>query len=210
MENTSNYGLKRWDGEDRILHTEFNDNWDKIDAALKSNADAVAAETAAREAASSLVKLMTATLDTNTTSWRIDVSDIDLTQYAKLLIYPYLETNNNQPIYMRVNGKRTGYSNNFSGSSAAGSQNELMPVNSSYNGNGQFGAREITVIQRLPAVYFFSPPPRLNFSTAYLSAQAPDLASGVKHLDTLDFCLDSAFENPILAGSKVHIFGLKL
>ena len=51
MENTSNYGLKRWDGEDRILHTEFNDNWDKIDAALKSNADGVAAETAAREAA---------------------------------------------------------------------------------------------------------------------------------------------------------------
>ena len=38
MENTSNYGLKRWDGEDRILHTEFNDNWDKIDTALKSSA----------------------------------------------------------------------------------------------------------------------------------------------------------------------------
>lgn len=35
MENTSNYGLKRWDGGDRILHTEFNDNWDKIDTALK-------------------------------------------------------------------------------------------------------------------------------------------------------------------------------
>ena len=33
MENTSNYGLKRWDPEDRILHTEFNDNWDKIDTA---------------------------------------------------------------------------------------------------------------------------------------------------------------------------------
>ena len=24
MENTSNYGLKRWDPKDRILHTEFN------------------------------------------------------------------------------------------------------------------------------------------------------------------------------------------
>ena len=34
MENTSNYGLKRWDGEDRILHTEFNDNWDKNIMAL--------------------------------------------------------------------------------------------------------------------------------------------------------------------------------
>ena len=43
MENTSNYGLKRWDPEDRILHTEFNDNWDKIDTALKGNADGVAA-----------------------------------------------------------------------------------------------------------------------------------------------------------------------
>ena len=38
MENTSNYGLKRWDPEDRILHTEFNDNWDKIDTALKASA----------------------------------------------------------------------------------------------------------------------------------------------------------------------------
>ena len=43
MENTSNYGLKRWDGEDRILHTEFNDNWEKIDTALKSSADEAAA-----------------------------------------------------------------------------------------------------------------------------------------------------------------------
>lgn len=178
---------------------EFNDNCDKIDTALKANADAVAAETAAWEAASPLVKLMTATPDANTATWQIDVSGIDLTQYAKLLIYPHLETNNNQPIYMRVNGKRTGYSNNFNGSSAAGSQKELMPVNSSYNGTGQFGAREITVIQRLLAVYFFSPPPNLNFSKAYLSAQAPDLASGVKHLDTLDFCLDSAFEKPIVS-----------
>ena len=39
MENTSNYGLKRWDPKDRILHTEFNDNWDKIDTALKASAD---------------------------------------------------------------------------------------------------------------------------------------------------------------------------
>ena len=43
MENTSNYGLKRWDGGALTLHTEFNDNWDKIDTALKGNADGVAA-----------------------------------------------------------------------------------------------------------------------------------------------------------------------
>ena len=39
MENTSNYGLKRWDGEDRILHTEFNDNWDKIDTVNGTTGD---------------------------------------------------------------------------------------------------------------------------------------------------------------------------
>ena len=63
MENTSNHGLKRWDGGDRILHTEFNDNWDKIDTALKANADAVAAETAAREAAGRLACLLAARAD---------------------------------------------------------------------------------------------------------------------------------------------------
>ena len=36
MENTPNIGLKRWEGGDRILHSEFNDNWDKLDAALLS------------------------------------------------------------------------------------------------------------------------------------------------------------------------------
>ena len=210
MQKTANYQLNQWVKSDRIQMEDFNSDNAKIDAALKSNAEAVAAETAAREAASSLVKLMTATLDANTATWQIDVSGIDLTQYAKLLIYPYLETENDQPIRLRVNGLTTGYSNSPHGSSTAGSQGELMDVNSGYNGNGRYGIREITVIQRLPAVYFFSPAPSLNSSNEYVIGQTPDLAAGVTHLDTLDFCLDYYPEKPILAGSKVHIYGLKL
>ena len=42
-QQTPNYRLSRWAGTDRILVEEFNDNWDKIDTALKSNADGVAA-----------------------------------------------------------------------------------------------------------------------------------------------------------------------
>ena len=34
-QQTPNYRLSRWAGTDRILVEEFNDNWDKIDAALK-------------------------------------------------------------------------------------------------------------------------------------------------------------------------------
>ena len=35
-QQTPNYRLSRWAGTDRILVEEFNDNWDKIDAALFS------------------------------------------------------------------------------------------------------------------------------------------------------------------------------
>ena len=42
-QQTPNYRLSRWAGTDRILVEEFNDNWDKIDTALKSSADNVAA-----------------------------------------------------------------------------------------------------------------------------------------------------------------------
>ena len=49
-QQTPNYRLSRWAGTDRILMEEFNSDNEKIDTALKGNADAVAAETAAREA----------------------------------------------------------------------------------------------------------------------------------------------------------------
>ena len=48
-QETPNYRLSRWAGTDRILVEEFNDNWDKIDTALKSSADAAAAAAAELE-----------------------------------------------------------------------------------------------------------------------------------------------------------------
>ncbi len=41
-QQTPNYKLSRWAGTDRILMEEFNDNWDKIDAALLSHAAGLA------------------------------------------------------------------------------------------------------------------------------------------------------------------------
>ena len=46
---TPNYRLSRWAGTDRILMEEFNSDNEKIDTALKANADAVAAAAAALE-----------------------------------------------------------------------------------------------------------------------------------------------------------------
>ena len=45
---TTNYQLNQWEAGDQVLRTEFNQDNQKIDAALKTNADAIAAETAAR------------------------------------------------------------------------------------------------------------------------------------------------------------------
>lgn len=53
MRQTSNYQLPSWDSEDRILRTDFNSLTEKVDAALKANADALTAEASARASADS-------------------------------------------------------------------------------------------------------------------------------------------------------------
>ena len=47
MNKTSNYQLCQWDGEDRILRTDFNEDNAKIDAALKQQANSIAGINAA-------------------------------------------------------------------------------------------------------------------------------------------------------------------
>ena len=43
MQHTQNYQLSRWEKDDRIMMEDFNADNEKIDAALKANADAVSA-----------------------------------------------------------------------------------------------------------------------------------------------------------------------
>lgn len=51
MNKTANFQLTQWEKTDRIMMEDFNRDNAAIDAALKSNADAITAETAARETA---------------------------------------------------------------------------------------------------------------------------------------------------------------
>lgn len=51
MNKTANFQLNQWEKTDRIMMEDFNRDNAAIDTALKGNADAVAAETAARKAA---------------------------------------------------------------------------------------------------------------------------------------------------------------
>ena len=69
MKKTDNYSLPQWEKQDFIKMEDFNDAFDKTDAALKANADATAtglrAETAARsEADAALQAALTAAVGT--------------------------------------------------------------------------------------------------------------------------------------------------
>ena len=56
MQHTQNYQLSRWEKDDRIMMEDFNADNEKIDAALKANADAVGAEADARQGALSALQ----------------------------------------------------------------------------------------------------------------------------------------------------------
>ena len=51
MEKTRNYQLNQWAAGDKVQRVDFNADNAKIDAAVKANADAIAAEVSARTAA---------------------------------------------------------------------------------------------------------------------------------------------------------------
>lgn len=73
-QQTPNYRLSRWAGTDRILVEEFNDNWDKIDAALG---------TAARQAAFHTILDVTTTEDLKDAAWPLN---IDWTEWKSVTI----------------------------------------------------------------------------------------------------------------------------
>ena len=101
MTKTSNYQLPKWEKTDRIQMKDFNDMTATLDAALKANADAIAAETTARVAGDALVKLVDLTLQEETQKWDIDLSGIDLRSFSKLIIRPALACTDNVDYRLR-------------------------------------------------------------------------------------------------------------
>ena len=89
-QQTPNYRLSRWAGTDRILVEEFNDNWDKIDTAIKGSEDKAAAALAAATALEQkmgwqLLKSTTKLMDSGR-YLQLELSDMDLSQYSALHI----------------------------------------------------------------------------------------------------------------------------
>ena len=128
---TTNHSLHLWDPQDTFLRTEFNENTEKLDAAIKANQDRVTAlGTALRgEFAAGLgelngtlsgaiqtnsaritaalgemrwVTLLDQTLAANTDRWAIDVNGIDFLQYAEVRVF--VESSGTNCVVLRTNG----------------------------------------------------------------------------------------------------------
>ena len=96
MIQTANYQLSQWESTDRILMSDFNSDNSKIDAALKANADAIAALETQLDAKadqadltdlanrSRFTKLKEVSVAANTSIFELDLSDITWSQWDKV------------------------------------------------------------------------------------------------------------------------------
>ena len=120
--HTTNYDLNQWEGTDKVLRAEFNVDNAKIDAALKANADAIAAEAAAREAAvteltnrSRFTKLKELNITSHVTSAELDLSDVDWNQWDKVHV-DICSTNGQQGSMYLNDTSSENYLGSFGGS----------------------------------------------------------------------------------------------
>ena len=111
MTKTTNYQLNQWAKSDRVMMDDFNADNATLDAALKANADAIAAETAARIADDpypTICEVVTAQAKTQVS---MDLSAVDLTEYSHidLTIDPPAPVSNSYSVLVRPNGLTSGY-----------------------------------------------------------------------------------------------------
>lgn len=111
MTKTTNYQLPKWEKTDRVQMKDFNDMTATLDAALKANADAIAAETAARIADDpypTICEVVTAQAKAQVS---MDLSAVDLTEYSHidLTIDPPAPVSSSYSVLVRPNGLTSGY-----------------------------------------------------------------------------------------------------
>lgn len=84
-------GMHIWEPQDKFVREEFNENTEKIDAAVEKLEEEIR-----------MVKLLDTTLAAGTSRWVIDVSGIDFTQYMRLELA--VDTVDEQELHGQVNG----------------------------------------------------------------------------------------------------------
>ena len=194
LNQTANYGLSQWDLTDRILMEDFNSDNRETDAALKANADAIAAETTARASGDLWVRLLDLTVEAETQKWDIDLSGIDLTKYQKLLLCPHLKGNTDQWVYVHINGTETECG-------------QVPMVNEPARQN--FGVNELIFLPELPKLYILQMgATSIVANPGFAGVRTVELGAGATHIDTLGLWFNGVAYR-ILEGSSIQIYGFR-
>lgn len=186
-QETPNYRLSRWAGTDRILVEEFNSDNEKIDTALKSNADAVAAAQAAATALEKRtglkhIQTLSVSAAAAKVSWPIS---INWGEWAEVYVVVSLNISNFNSTYFLV-------VNDGSGSYAATSRATLIS-----NVKGSCGA----------TVY-----PMFNAAGTYLGFQwdGQRISDGLPYANSANLELEANTSGVnILPGTSVSFYGRK-
>ena len=110
---TTNYELPLWEPQDSFLRTEFNEAYQKIDAAL--------------DRAERWVKLHDITTTEDQNPLILDLSAQDLSGYVSLFLTAPLRTTLNSRLYVRLNGVETAsYLNQCNEDLAQSNRTELL------------------------------------------------------------------------------------
>ena len=194
LNQTANYGLSQWEATDRILMEDFNSDNSKIDAALKANADAIAAETTARASGDLWVRLLDLTVEAETQKWDIDLSGIDLTKYQKLLLCPHLKGNTDQWVYVHINGTETECG-------------QVPMINEPARQN--FGVNELIFLPELPKLCILQMgATSIVANPGFAGVCTVELGAGTTHIDTLGLWFNGVAYR-ILEGSSIQIYGFR-
>lgn len=227
MKQTQNYQLNQWELTDRIRMEDFNGDNAKIDAALKSQADALAAETAARanaDAAASTAQeaetaarkdadaalreenqrvwLMDKTTTEDTTYLEVSLDDIDLTPYQRLEVVADVKCGNT--VYMKIKN-HSSYDLMSLNSSSSTSVDYCARCAQDANGNAQIWAQLLErPNNRLLCV-------SLSHGSNEFQIFSTLCSRKLSQLPGLAFCgpYSNGYYPTVSAGTRIRIYGIK-
>ena len=190
LRQTANYQLSQWDAEDRILREDFNSDNEKIDETM-----------AALKAGNYFEKLADVTTTQSCQQLDVDLSEVDFTQYDRLIIHAVLKSDTVHLGYLRLNG--------ISDSAAYNRSEALASFCTVYNSGTGMGDLELILGPVILGVN------RYTYQQSSNSEQLANQALVVvtpgritaETLRQLNFyCFES---RPVLTGSQVIVYGVR-
>ena len=171
VNHTTNYQLSQWESTDRILMEDFNSDNAKIDAALKNQADAIAAltQTVSGKASASALEALeaqvgpkligTQTVSASTNYWNVQLGEVDWSAWSmvRVVCKPVLSSGGNYEA--QINGSyRYSLGSNVTGPCVVllfpGRDPALPTVGLGWTSEGMQGFMADTVFENLATVTF--------------------------------------------------------